>query len=242
MLDFHGGETQRSDILHADDMSAQERPLRHENGCGLEFRRLDSLETLIISKKRAGFDAAQVRHLRRLVRALGSGSIASCKFLIFDLASGEEPCGTTPSGFDALVDEVSGLIFEAPVITVAWVRRYVGGADLDLALACSMLVGEEKARISFEVDLVSSLRSYALLAHKIGFVRAERLMEGGAVLDAAAVHDLMLMHALVPAGSGFEAMQDFVSARSRRHNAACGIYRAQRVAMLAGLRPTEIRV
>lgn len=242
MLDFYGSDTLRSDGLQAEDAAVQDRLPLQVDDCGLGIQRLDSLETLVVSKKRAGFGARQVERLRRLIAEIAAGEAGPCKFLILDFASGEEPCGNPPAGFDGLVDELSNLIFEAPVITVAWVRHYVGGADLDLALACSMLVGEGRSRFSFDVDLVSSLRSYALLAHKIGFVRAERLMEGGEVLAAEALDELMLMHAVVPAKAGFEAMRDFVGSRGRRHNAACGIYRAQRVAMLAGLRSsTELR-
>ena len=54
------------------------------------------------------------------------------------------------------------------------------------------------------------------------------MMEGGAELDLVQMNDLMLLTA-VPSSDGLAGIQDFVRARSRRHNAACGIYRAQRL-------------
>ncbi len=129
-----------------------------------------------------------------------------------------------------MVGEVANLILRAPVVSVAYVREFISGADLDLALACSMLVCEEGARFSFAADPVVSVTTYALLAQKIGFVRAERLMEREEVLDAAQMRELFLLKETTEAGSGLEGLEKFLHRSVRRHNSAYGIYRAQRIA------------
>lgn len=230
MLQVVGAEAERSAFFTGE--GARPEYVGSWIGSELDVQRLESLETIVVSKRRAGLDAAQLHAIRSLLRDAASGLIGACKFLIFDLACDDEDAGRPPQGFDECIDELSNLIFEAPVISVAWVRGRLAGPDLELALACSMVVGETDARFSFDVDLVSNPGIYSLMAHKIGFVQTERLLEGGAVLQAAKVHDLMLLNAVVEPAAGLDGIRQFVKARARRHNSACGIYRAQRIAML----------
>ena len=56
-------------------------------------------------------------------------------------------------------------------------------------------------------------------------------MEAGTTLDATRLHELMLLNAVVPPAAGFDGIRRFAAGRVRRHNSACGIYRAQRLAM-----------
>lgn len=198
----------------------------------IEIRHFEDLELVVASKRTPGFTPGQVAALHGLVRDVASGAVGPCKFLAFDLSfrgAAEKPA----RGFEALVDDLSNLIFQLPVLSVAWVRGDLAGADLELALACSMAVGEERARLTFDIDLVGSLRTYALLAHKVGFVQAERLMEGGVTLAAADAYDAMVLHSVSPPSDGAEGLRGFAASRTRRHNSACGLYRAQRIAMLA---------
>lgn len=205
--------------------------LRH----GVEFRLLDDCELLVVSCHNSGFGTGQLRIMRDLLRDVVSGHIGPCKFIAFDLKAqaGAAKVAVKPaSEFAGFVEELSNLIFQAPILSIAWARGELSGPDLELALACSMIVGEEPARFAFALDLVDSLRTYALLAHKIGFVRAERLMEDGSMLTAAEAHELMLLHAVVPAEPGLDGVRRFAESRRRRHNSACGLHRAQRIAMV----------
>ena len=204
--------------------------IRLDVSYGVEIRLFDDLELLVVSRRSPGFVAGQSGVLRDLIRDIASGHIGPCKFLVFDLATGAGP-GDPPPDFAPFVDELSNLIFQAPVLSVAWARQELAGPDLELALVCSMLVGEQDARLAFDMDLIDSLRTYSLLAHRIGFVQAERLMENSAVVSAAAAHDLMLVHSVVPPEKGVDGIRRFVQSRMRRHNSACGLYRAQRIAM-----------
>ena len=198
----------------------------------LKIDRYGDADLIVASRPRGNLTAAVVNQLTCLVRDVRQGRERDCKFLVFDLDEGtgaaEEP--GAPAGLDDMLGEVSDLIVEVPVVTVAWARGRVAGPDLELAFACSVIAGEPRTRFHFDLDLVSSLRTYSALAHKVGFVRAERMMESGAELDVGQMNDLMLLTA-VPLSQGASGIRDFARARSRRHNAACGIYRAQRLTM-----------
>lgn len=197
---------------------------------GLEVVRLDGLDTVVVTKTRAGFDAAAIDGVRQILRDARGGQLAPLKFLVFDFAHEGAEDGAAVDGFDAVIIEIANLILAAPIVAVASVRSGVGGSDLEFALACSMLIGEEGARFSFAADPIVAIGTYGFLAQKIGFVRAERLMEGGEVLDAAQMQEQLLLKAIAPHGAGLEGIRAFVGKAMRRHNASYGIYRAQRIA------------
>lgn len=231
MLDVHAdGFSEREAYSGASDPQSSSI-VKVDLSHGVEIRHFDDLELVIVSTRVAGFGSGRIDVLRTLIRDVASGQVGPCKFLVFDLFASSADVGKPASGFDSLVEELSNLIFQAPVLSIAWARRHMSGPELELALACSMMVGEEGARFGFDIDLVDSLRTYSLLAHKLGFVRAERLMEEGSVIGAAMAHDLMLLHSVVPAGDGVDGIRSFARSRLRRHNSSCGLYRAQRIAM-----------
>ena len=234
MLDVIPSEWSDIHALIDDHDDARQGSIKVDLRHGVEIRLLDDCELLVVSCHDSGFSAGQLRILRDVLLDVASGHIGPCKFIVFDLKSQADAAKTAAkpaSEFASFVEELSNLIFQAPILSVAWARGELSGPDLELALACSMVVGEEPARLAFALDLVDSLRTYALLAHKIGFVRAERLMENGSVLTAAEAHEMMLLHAVVPAEPGLDGVRRFAQSRMRRHNSACGLYRAQRIAM-----------
>jgi hypothetical protein len=96
-------------------------------------------------------------------------------------------------------------------------------------LACSMFVGERGRRFSFAADAVVSLGFYGLLAMKIGFVQAERLMDGADIVDADRLHSLLLMKEVGDA----DVLSHVLGKTARRHNSCYGIYRAQRISTQA---------
>ena len=140
----------------------------------LELRRFDKLDMLVVSKLRPGFDRDCVDNLSLLLRKIASGVLSKLKYLVFDFAHRGDDQSHPVDGFDDLVSATSELILSAPVITIAWARSFMSGADLDFALVCSGMVAEREARFSFETDLVSSIGLYSSLARKIGWVKTER--------------------------------------------------------------------
>lgn len=193
-------------------------------------QRLESAQAIVVSKYVEGLGASWLEQARRLVRDAAAGRLGPLKFLAFDFAHANEAGLASDEACARFVGEIATLILRAPLVSVAYVRDYISGADLELALACNMLVCEEGARFSFAGDPVVSVATYALLAQRIGFVRAERLMEGEQVLNAAQMRELLLLKDTTPRGSGMAGLEHFLTRSVRRHNSAYGIYRAQRIA------------
>ncbi len=196
---------------------------------GLIERRLDDLQTLVVSKTRAGFDRPMVEALRLIVRDAAAGRLGGLKFLAFDFCHHSQGHAGGAEGFPALVAEVANLILKAPIVAVACARAHMEGADLEFALACSMLVGERGAQFSFADDPLSATGIYGFLAQKLGFVAAERLMEGAEVLGADEMRALLLLKDVAEPGDGVAALEQFLRRTARRHNSCYGIYRAQRI-------------
>lgn len=231
MFDAYVAETGAQHASLGVEAAPRQSTVKVDLSSRLDIRVLEADELIVVSKRTDGFDETQIDVLRRLLRDVASGQVGPCKFIVFDFAASGGASAKPAPQFEALVEELSNLIFQVPVLSIAWVRRRLSGPELELALACSMMAGEEGSLYAFDIDVVDSLRTYALLAHKLGFVRAERLMENGSVLDAATAHDLMLLHSVLPAREGLDGIRGFVRARARRHNSSCGLYRAQRIAM-----------
>jgi enoyl-CoA hydratase/carnithine racemase len=196
---------------------------------GLIERRLDAAQSLVVSKLAPGFDDDCVDGLRRIVDDVAAGRRGALKFLVFDFAHQMTRDSEAGEGFGRLINAVANLVLTAPVVAVASVRADMAGADLEMAMACNVIVAEASRRFSFAADPTVSLATYGFLSQKIGFVRAERLMEGGAMLDARAMSDLLLVKAVLPDGEGFAGIERHLARSVRRHNSTYGIYRAQRI-------------
>jgi len=191
---------------------------------------MEDLETLVVTKRVAGFDRGCVDGLRDIIAQAAAGTLGPLKFITFEFAHDGTGSSAGADGFQTLVSEVANLILRAPVVSVACARGYMEGADLEFALACSMLIGEDGATFSFSGDPVISVGVYGFLAQKIGFVAAERLMEEGEVLQAEQMRQLLLLKDVAERGDGAGGMEQFLRRTARRHNSCYGIYRAQRIA------------
>lgn len=196
----------------------------------LQLGRLQDCQALVVSKTGPGLDAETIAALRGVIGAAAAARLGRPKYLVLDFAA---PSGgsadAAPEGFDELTGELGNLVLKAPVVPVALVRAPIGGADLELALTCSMVLAETTAVFDFDADPLQALGLYGLLAHKIGFVRAERLMERGHGVSAAEMKDLLLVKELAPAGEGGAVLEAFLQRHMRRHNSFHSIYRAQRI-------------
>lgn len=204
---------------------------------GLIEHNIPALQTLVVTKLAAGFDDDCVEALRRIVEDVAEGRRGHLKYLVLDFAHHVERDSEGGADFNRLVNDVAALILGAPVVSVACARAHMAGADLELALACNLMIAETGRRFSFAADPALSLATYGFLSQKIGFVRAERLMERGESLNAEEMCDLLLAKALLGRGAGFAEVEQFLTRSLRRHNSAYAIYRAQRFArpVLEGL-------
>ena len=192
---------------------------------------LEPIGALIVTKAHAGFDQGCIDDLKGLLRAITSGKLNELKYLVFDFAHGSKSESGGAEAFEDLLEANATLILDAPVITVAWARSFMAGADLDFALYCSMLVAEPNARFSFDADPASLFRLYAALARKIGFVKTERLIENGKILDADDMRNLYLVKEVVEPQEGVAAIERCIRQCVPRYNAAYAIFRAQGMTM-----------
>ena len=197
----------------------------------LELNWLECGDVLVVTKLHPGFDDDCVDDLTRLLSAISLGRIARPKYLVFDFAHRRRGDASGSAGFQNLVAANSELILEAPVISVAWVRSFMAGADFEFACHCAMLVAEKDALFSFDGDPDRLFGLYASLARKIGLVKTQGLMETGAVLGAEDMHNLMLAKDVVEPRRGLAAISDYMRQSGRRYNAAYSIFRAQRSVM-----------
>jgi hypothetical protein len=197
---------------------------------GLIEHRIEALQTLVITKLVAGFDDECVDSLRLIIEDAAAGRRGPLKFLVLDFAHHMERDSEGGTDFNRLVNDVAQLILRSPIVSVACVRAHLAGADLELALACNLMIAEAGRRFSFAADPTVSLATYGFLSQKIGFVRAERLMETGDSVNAEQMRDLLLVKAMLEEGAGFGEVEQFLARSLRRHNSAYAIYRAQRIA------------
>lgn len=197
---------------------------------GLRARRLDDLDAIVVSKTLPGFGAGRTEAVRDIILNAKAGRLGPVKFLVFDFAHEGTANEQPDDDVQTMIAEVGNLILSAPIITVACARGDLAGADLEFALACSMMIGQEGATFSFDADPIISVNTYGLLAQKIGFVRAERLMEQSAVLGVVEMRDHYLLKDGFAADAAEDGLLAFLRRTGRRYNSCCGIYRAQRIA------------
>lgn len=199
-------------------------------GAELKTLRIDGGRALVICKPFQGLSSDWVDQTRQVLRAAIAGEFGTLKFIVFELDAELDLGDQRAPAANLLLGEIANLILRTPIITVAHASKAITGGDLELALACSMLICDEDVRVSFGADPIESVTTYALLAQKLGFVRAERLMESEEALTAPEMRDLFLLKEILPAAAGLDGVEAFLTRASRRHNSAAAMYRAQRIA------------
>jgi hypothetical protein len=196
----------------------------------LFLSRLTNINTVVLRKSSPGFPAICVRTLDKIFSEIEAGRLGELKFVVFDFAHATglaEPCG---KGVERLMDRLIDLVVASPVITVAWARGPMHGADLEFALRCSALLADPAAKFSFDCEPERIGGLYAVLTRRLGLVRAERLLEAGDTLDAPTMRDLCLVKDLVDTHDGLAAIETYLLCYARRYNGNLAILRAQRMA------------
>lgn len=211
-------------------VSSSEWQELHPSAAGVRTTWLRGGDALVVSKAHAGFDRASVEMIAGLLREIESGAHVSLKFLVFDFGQGGVAATDAPDGFSEMVAANAELIVDTPVITVAWARGMMNGLDFDFAMNCAALVAESGARFSFAGEPFDLFGLYAALGRRIGFVKAERLIESERILSAAEAKDFMIVKDVTPPRPGFEGIQEYLTQFERRYNSSHAILRAQRLA------------
>lgn len=184
---------------------------------------------LVLSKPRRGFSRQELARFTETVDAAIDGHFPKARYLLLDFHTPAPDSGLVSPEFNRLAANIETLVSRSPLIAAACVRGRIGGSDLELALACNMLVADAGAEFHFAADQ-GSLGLYGSLATKLGYVFAERIMEQGATLTAEQMKDKLLVREVLDLAEGLEPLWRFLDRTSRRHNASWAIFRAQRMA------------
>src|SRR6185312_1258350 len=186
-------------------------------------------EVLVLSKPRRGFSRHELARFAETIDAAVDGAFPKARYLVLDFHTAAPDSGSVSPEFNRLAANIETLVSRSPLIAVACVRGRIGGGDLELALACNMLVADAGAEFHFAAE-EGSLGLYGSLATKLGYVYAERIMEQGATLTAEQMKDKLLVRDVLELSEGLEPLWRFLERTGRRHNASWAIFRAQRMA------------
>jgi enoyl-CoA hydratase/carnithine racemase len=191
---------------------------------------LDHHQALVVSKLKASFDGASVDIISKLAREIRAGRRPDLRFLVFDFAVDGADATSAPDGFADMVAANAELIVDTPVITLAWARSLLNGLDFDFAMNCSVIVAESGARFSFAGEPFDLFGLYAALGRRIGFSKAERLIESERVLSAVEAREMLLVKDVTSPEPEFTGVSAYLTQFERRYNASHAIFRAQRMA------------
>ena len=189
----------------------------------------EEAEVLVLSKPRRGFSRSELARFAETVDAAIDGLFPKARYLVLDFHTAAPDSGFVSPEFNRLAANIESLVSRSPLIAAACVRGRIGGADLELAMACNMLVADAAAEFHFAAE-EGSLGLYGSLATKLGYVYAERIMEQGAVLTAEQMKDKLLVREVLELSQSLDPLWRFLDRTSRRHNASWAIFRAQRMA------------
>jgi enoyl-CoA hydratase/carnithine racemase len=189
----------------------------------------EEAEVLVLSKPHRGYPARELTRFAETLEAAVDGRFPKARYLVLDFHTAAPDIGCAGPAFNQLAGQIETLVSRSPLIAVACVRGRIGGGDLELALACNMLVADVGAEFNFSVEQ-GSLGLYGSLATKLGYVYAERIMEQGVTLTAEQMKDKLLVRETLELSGGLDPLWRFLERTSRRHNASWAIFRAQRMA------------
>ncbi|HEY4031411.1 MAG TPA: hypothetical protein VGM25_13760 [Caulobacteraceae bacterium] len=189
----------------------------------------EEAEVLVLSKPHRGYSARELSRFAETLEAAVDGRFPKARYLVLDFHTPSPDIGAVGPAFNKLAATVETLVSRSSLIAVACVRGRIGGGDLELALACNMLVADAAAEFHFGVEQ-GSLGLYGSLATKVGYVYAERIMEQGVTLTTEQMKDKLLVRETLELSGGLEPLWRFLQRTSRRHNASWAIFRAQRMA------------
>ncbi len=117
----------------------------------------------------------------------------------------------------------SGVVgYDLPVTTISLVQGDAMGGGFEAALCNHVVVAERSARFGLpEVmfNLFPGMGAYSLLARRVGAIRAEQMILGGRLFDAAELREIGIVDVLAEDGEGEKAVYDYMAQHARRRNA-----------------------
>jgi DSF synthase len=111
--------------------------------------------------------------------------------------------------------------FDLPVTTISLVQGQALGGGFEAALASTIVVAEESARLGFpEVlfNLFPGMGAYSFLQRKVGRRITEELITSGNMYSARQLYDMGVIDVIAPDGAGEAAVYSFIRKHSRGGN------------------------
>ena len=118
-----------------------------------------------------------------------------------------------------------------PMVTIALVQGDALGGGFECALAHDLIIAEKSAKFGLpEVlfNLFPGMGAYSFLSRRLGRAAAEKMILSGRIYTADELHETGLVHTVVPDGEGQQAVNDYVDANGRWHNAHQATFKAGR--------------
>jgi DSF synthase len=115
---------------------------------------------------------------------------------------------------------------ELPITTISLVQGDALGGGFECALASSVLVAEESARLGFpEVlfNLFPGMGAYSFLSRKVGRRVTEELITSGTVYSARQLYDMGVVDVITPDSTGEAAVYAYIRKHARSANGRRGI-------------------
>ena len=126
---------------------------------------------------------------------------------------------------DALYANISH--FNSPITTISLVQGDALGGGFETALSSDLIIAEQGTHLGFPeilFNLFPGMGAYNLLSRRLDAARAERIILGGQLYTAEALHDMGIVDILAPKGGGETAVYEYI----RRENRAKNGYRSLR--------------
>ncbi len=121
--------------------------------------------------------------------------------------------------------------FDQPLTTIALVQGDAMGGGFESALAASVLVAEESARLGFPeilFNLFPGMGAYSLLSRKVGRRTTEEMISSGNLYTGRQLYDMGVVDVLATDGAGELAVFNYIKKHSKAANGRRAIEAASR--------------
>jgi DSF synthase len=120
--------------------------------------------------------------------------------------------------------------FNTPLTTVALVQGDALGGGFEGVLVSDVIIAEKGSHMGFPeilFNLFPGMGAYSTLARKVGPYLAEKLILSGKIYEAEELHAMGVVDILVSAGSGLQAVNEFIRKHERRANGFQAVMKAR---------------
>jgi DSF synthase len=121
--------------------------------------------------------------------------------------------------------------FDQPLTTIALVQGDAMGGGFESALAASVLVAEESARLGFPeilFNLFPGMGAYSLLSRKVGRRTTEEMISSGNLYTGRQLYDMGVVDVLATDGAGELAVFNYIKKHAKAANGRRAIEAASR--------------